>query len=220
MLSALLSISKPPRLLPHRPWAIAAVAVGLVVLSPWATGCGGDNDNQAQSNMDPAFLTPVAAAEEAGLTVYWLGASFEAGGVLFSTREADFPEGIMGVPLQGLEVDYSSGDQPGGVLELDLLSRADWDQVKDSMMNPRLPGVERRTVSVAGRDGDLLSQYAGAGPRLNALWLVLDLGDVVVVTWANSAIGSAVQGSPELSPFIKNPDLLVQVMQDLRPYPQ
>jgi hypothetical protein len=165
-------------------------------------------------------LTPVAAAEDAGLPVYWLAASFEAGDVLFSAREAKFPEGIMGVPLQGLEVRYSSGDQPGGVLELDLLSSTDWDQVKDKMMNPRLPGVERRAVSVAGRDGELLFQYAGAGPRLNALFLILDLGDVVVVAWANSVIGSADQGSPELSPFINNPDLLIQVMEDLRPYPQ
>jgi hypothetical protein len=193
---------------------IAIVAGGLLVLS--AAGC--QDEEQTGPDLDPAFLTPVAAAEEAGLTVYWLGPSFEAGGVLFSTREAAFPEGIMGVPLQSLEVSYSSGYESGGVLELDLLSRTDWDQVKDKVMNPPLRGVTRRTVSVGGREGELLFLPLGTRP-LNILRLILDLNDVVVIATAHAG-GAVYPGGPDYDPFINNPDLLIALMEDLRPYPE
>jgi hypothetical protein len=209
-------ISKPLRSLPQRRWAIGCLTVGLVVLSPWQTGCG--TDEKTGSDMAPAFLTPVAAAEEAGLTVYWLGASFEVGDVLFSTREAKFPEGIAGVPLQGLEVVYSSQPEPAGSLDLQLLSRSDWDQVKEKVMNPPLLGVTRRTVSVGGREGELLFLPLGTRP-LNILRLVLDLGDVVVVAQTHAG-GPVYPDGPDYTPFINNPDLLIQVMEDLRPYPE
>jgi len=217
MLNVLLCISKPLRVLPHRPWAIATVTVGLVILCPCATGCCGDNDNQAQSAMDPAF-TEADAAQEAGLTVYWLGPSFEAGGVLFRISEAEFPEGFAGVPLQGLEVGYSSQPEPAGILYLQLLSRSDWDQVKEKTINPPVPGVTHRTVSVGGREGELLFLPGGSRP-LNILRLVLDLGDVVLVAQAYAG-GPVYPGGPDYNPFINNHDLLVQVMEDLRPYPQ
>jgi hypothetical protein len=209
-------ISKALLSLPQRRWAIGCLTVGLVVLSPWQTGCG--TDEKTGSDMAPAFLTPVAAAEEAGLTVYWLGASFEVGDVLFSTREAKFPEGIAGVSLQGLEVVYSSQPEPAGSLDLQLLSRSDWDQVKERVMNPPLLGVTRRTVSVGGREGELLFLPLGTRP-LNILRLVLDLGDVVVVAQTHAG-GPVYPGGPDYTPFINNPDLLIQVMEDLRPYPE
>ena len=190
---------------------------GVLVLFAALAGCEDEQENEP--GLDPAFLTPVSAARQAGLTVYWLGPSFEAGGILFSTREAKFPEGIAGVPLQGLLARYSSQPEPAGFLDLQLLSRSDWDQVMEKVMNPSLPGVTRRAVTVGGTQGELLFLPLDATP-LNILRLVLDLGDVVVVAQARSVTASAAEGGVELSPFIKDPDLLVQVMQDLRPYPQ
>ena len=209
-------ICKPLRSRAGRYGVIGALIAVLLVLSLWQAGC--QDERETGPSLDAAFLSPVAAAHEAGLTVYWLGASFEASGVLFSTREAKFPEGIAGVSLEGLVVRYSSDPELGGFLDLNLLSSSDWDQVKEKMMNPRTPGTSHRTVSVAGRDGELLLQPAGARP-LNALWLILDLGDVVLVAQSNSS-GATRPGGPDYNPFINNPDLLVQVMQDLRPYPQ
>jgi hypothetical protein len=52
---------------------------------------------------------------------------------------------------------------------------------------------------------------------VNGIVLILDLEPVVVVATAAS-VHSA--GGSEENIFIKNPDLLVQVMQDLRPYPE
>ena len=216
MPNALWCISKPLRSLPQRRWLIGCLTVGLVVLSPWQTGCG--TDEKTGSDMAPAFLTPVAAAEEAGLTIYWLGASFEAGGVLFTTREAKFPEGIAGLPVQGLLARYSSQPEPAGFLDLNLLSKSDWDQVKEKVMNPPLLGVTRRTVSVGGREGELLFLPLGTRP-LNILRLVLDIGDVVVVAQTHAG-GPVYPDGPDYNPFINNPDLLIQVMEDLRPYPE
>jgi len=96
--------------------------------------------------------------------------------------------------------------------------RSDWDQVKERAINARTPGTSQRTVSVAGRDGDLFLQAAGARP-LNALWLIVDLDDVVLVAHTNSG-GAVYPGGPDYNPFINNPDLLIQVMEDLRPYPE
>jgi hypothetical protein len=217
LFGALFCISQPLRSPAHRRAVIGALIAVLLVLSLWQAGC--QDDQQTGPDLDAAFLTPVAAAQEAGLSVYWLGPSFEAGGVLFSTREAKFPEGIAGVPLQGLLARYSSQPEAAGFLDLQLLSRSDWDQVMEKVMNPSLPGVTRRAVTVGDREGELLFLPLDTRP-LNILRLVLDLGDVVVVAQARSVTASAAAGGGELSPFIKDPDLFVQVMQDLRPYPE
>jgi hypothetical protein len=78
--------------------------------------------------------------------------------------------------------------------------------------------VTRRTVSVGGREGELLFLPLGTRP-LNILRLVLDLGDVVVVAQTHAG-GPVYPGGPDYTPFINNPDLLIQVMEDLRPYPE
>jgi len=207
---------RPPRRRAGRYGVIATLAAALVVLSAALAAC--EDGQETEPGLGAAFLTPVAAAREAGLSVYWLGPSFEAGGVLFTTSEAKFPEGIAGVPLQGLVVRYSSGPEPGGFLDLQLLSKSDWGQVKEKLVNPQAPGAGRRAVSVAGREGELFLQSAGARP-LNALSLIVDLGDVALVADTNSS-GAVRPGGPDYNPFINNPDLLIQVMQDLRPYPQ
>jgi len=194
----------------------AAVAASIVVVAGFACISRSLNDSPEEQAYG-YFLRDVATVEAMGLPVYWLGREFTVDGLGF---RGPYGGGFGGeVEGGGIYMTYLL-EGANSSLDLTVYSREAWELVKDRMMNPRLPGIERRTVSVAGRDGELLFQYAGAGPRLNALWLVLDLGDVVAVAEAHSVIGSAVQGSPELNPLIKNPDLLVQVMQDLRPYPQ
>ena len=213
LLDVLFCVSRRLCLPAHRYAAVGALTASLVV---FLAGC--EDEEQTQRNLDAAFLTPVAAAKEAGLTVYWLGPSFEAGGVLFSTREAKFPEGIAGVPLQGLVLRYSSEPELGGFLDLQLLPKSDWDQVKEKLVNPQAPGARHRAVSVAGRQGDLFLQSAGARP-LNALSLIVDLGDVALVADTNSS-GAVSPDGPDYNPLINDPDLFIQVMQDLRPYPE
>jgi hypothetical protein len=216
LLDALFCISWALRLRAHRYVAVAALTAALVILSAWLAGC--EDEQEVGPGVNQPVFTEAEAAKEAGLTVYWLGPSFEAGGVLFRISEAYFPEGFAGVPLQGLEVGYSSQPEPAGILYLQVLSRSDWDQVKEKAINARMPGTTQRAVSVAGRDGDLFLQAAGAR-SLNALWLIVDLGDVILVAHTNSGVAPAAQGEVELNPLIANPDLFIQVMQGLRPYP-
>ena len=103
-------------------------------------------------------------------------------------------------------------------LDLTVYGRDAWEPVEDRVMNPRLPGVTRQTVSVGGREGELLFLPLDTRP-LNVLRLILDFGDVVVVASAHAG-GAVYPGGPDYNPFINNPDLLIQVMEDLRPYPQ
>jgi hypothetical protein len=117
-----------------------------------------------------------------------------------------------------LEDEVSAGDGPSTVLEITIYSPAAWEGVERRVLTPETPGASHRSVSVLGKQAELYSAPGGTRP-LNALWLVLDLGDVIVLAQANSG-GPITPGGPDYSPFINNPDLLVQVMQDLRPYPQ
>jgi hypothetical protein len=193
----------------------------LASLAAMAASCGTPRggEHQTAANLAPRFLTPVTAAQEAAVAVYWLGPDFEVDGAMFTTSQAQFPEGTAGMPVQGLEMHYSSGDEPAGTVELDLLPPTEWVVVEDKVRNPRVPGMARQTVTVAGQQAELLLLPGGAR-ALNALWLILDLGDVVVVAQTNSG-GAIYPGGPDYNPFINNPDLLVQVLNDnLRPYPE
>ena len=180
----------------------------------WA-GC----DDKSEDGYD-YFLRDAAAMEDMGLPVYWLGREFDGGGLTFQG-----PYGLaFGGEVEGggMFMRYISwlGGTPGeGLntgLEITEYSTDAWDLVKDRMMNPPVPGVTRETVTVGGRKGDLLFLPLDTTP-LNILRLVLDLDGVVVVAQARAG-GPTSPGGPDYSPFINNPDLFVQVMQDLRPY--
>ena len=83
---------------------------------------------------------------------------------------------------------------------------------------PSRYGVTRRTVDVNGREAQLIAVPSG-NRRVNGLSLILDVDSVVVVAQAASVLSG--YGASELNIFIKNPDLLVQVIdENLRPYPE
>jgi len=107
-------------------------------------------------------------------------------------------------------------------LDLTVYSINAWSLAKERVENPKIPGeprpVTRRTVSVGTREAELVSLPLGTR-EVNQLWLILDMEDAVAVAVAGSG-GPVYPGGPDYNPFINNPDLLVQVMEDLRPYPQ
>jgi len=194
---------------------LAASVCALIVVVAGFVWISRSLNNESEGDLDRYFLRDVATVEAMGLPVYWLGREFTVDGLVFrGPYVSEFGAEVEG---GGIHMSYvlEGGNTPA---DLTVYSRDAWELVKDSMMNPRLPGVTRRGVSVQNRAGELILQSAGARP-LNALWLILDLGDVVVVAQTNSG-GAVRPGGPDYNPFINNPDLLVQVMQDLRPYPQ
>jgi hypothetical protein len=173
------------------------------------------------------FLRDVKPMQDMGLSVYWLGREFTAAGQIF---KGPYGAGFGGeVTGGGVRMSYDTWPEgtlfegPTVSLDLTVYSPAAWQIVRERMTNPHpLPTegkVTRRTVRVAGHEGQLPAVPAGTRP-INALWLILPVDDIVVV--AQAASGGPIDGrtGPDWSPFINDLDLLVQVMQGLRPYPQ
>jgi hypothetical protein len=171
------------------------------------------------------FVKDAQAMQEMGLPVYWLGREFTAGDLTFrGPYGGDFGGEVEG---GGINMDYTASlPKANEDFHLTVYSEDAWALVKESIANPKTRGVLKETVFVGGHEGQLLAVPAGTRP-LNALWLVLPLDNVVAVALA--AAGGPVTpvtgplqkpSGPDWSPFINDPDLFVQVLQNLRPYPQ
>jgi hypothetical protein len=165
------------------------------------------------------FQRDAKIMEGMGLPVYWLGREFTAGGVTYRGPYA--PEFGGEVERGGLFMGYKPSG--GTTFEITVYSPAAWESAKDRILNPRTLTTEgevmRRTVTVKGRQAELLSVPQGTRP-VGYLRLVLDLDQVVVAATAR-AFGAVSPGGPDRTVFINNPDLLVQVIdENLRPYPE
>ena len=172
------------------------------------------------------FLRDAKAMEDVGLPVYWLGREVNAGGRTFQG-----PYGLeFGGEVEGggIFVRYISwfegtpGEGASTSLDMTVYSPGAWELVESGILNPRLLPSEgeatRRTVTVSGREAKLISVPQYARP-VGELRLILDLDDVVVVAVAPS--GGQRPGGGDYNPFINNPDLLVQIIdENLRPYPE
>lgn len=165
------------------------------------------------------FQRDAKTLQEKGLPVYWLGREFTA-----TPRGLTFrgPYGVgFGGEVEGggILMEYVSGGTDPA-LEITIYSPAAWELVIDRLLNPRLLSNEgkatRQTVTVKGREAELISIPQFSRP-VGELRLIVDLDEVVVVAEAALVQGS---GGTDYGLFVKNPDLLVQVMQNLRPYPQ
>jgi len=201
--------------------AVRSALTLIIAFSVLLIGCDNSPDIPSANNPDPYFMHDVATAEAGGYPVYWLGWEFAAGDLTFY---GPYGSGTGGeVEGGGADFGYLAPVQPGNIdLQLVTYTRAAWELAKERITNPKIPGetrpVTRRSVAVKGRQADLLS-LPGLTRPVNQLWLIVDMGDAVVLARAPS-VGPATPGGPEGSPFINNPDLLVQVMKDLRPYPE
>jgi hypothetical protein len=201
---------------PALPKAIASLyaLIAIVAAIAWIS-CG--SDGQSEGDLDEYFLRDVAAVEAMGLPVYWLGTEFTVDGLVFrGPYVAEFGDEVEG----GIHMSYLL-DGGNSSLALTVYSMNAWSLAKERVENPKIPGeprpVTRRTVSVGTREAELLSLPL-ATREVNQLWLILNMEDAVAVAVAGSG-GPVYPGGPDYNPFINNPDLLIQVMEDLRPYP-
>ncbi len=195
----------------------AAPACALIAIVAGGLWVARALNDESEGDLDKYFLRDVAAVQAMGLQVYWLGTEFTVEDVVFRGPYGfEFGPEVEGA---GIEMTYvASLDRSSIDFDLDVLSRDVWNLTKEHVLNPGLPGVTRETVMVRQQEGQLISVPLGTRP-VNTLWLVLDLGDVVVLATAGAG-GAVSPGGPDYNPFINNPDLLIQVMEDLRPYPQ
>ena len=201
-------------------WSRTAFAVVLALTAAVGSACGTRSGGQTGADLDKYFRRDVATAQAAGLEVYWLGQEFTADGLVFSgSYGAEFGAEVPG----GIQLTYLAPSRAGGSshtrLDLIVRTRDAWAQAEARIREPGVPGVSRRMVAVQGREAELISIPLGTRP-LNTLWLVLDVEDAVVVG-QTLAGGRAYPGGPDYNPFINNPDVLVQVIEEnLRPYPE
>ena len=198
-------------------WLTTALLVGLMALGTVGLWTSCDLGDESEGGLDKYFLRDAKAMHEMDLPVYWLGKEFTVGGLVFrGPHGAEFG----GEVEQGIGMTYTATLEGGGGVPFNLgvQGRDAWELKKDRVLNPRLPGVTQRVVTVGGREAAMISIPSGTRP-VNTLWLVLELDEVVVVAEALAG-GPVSAGGPDYSPFINNPDLLVQVMQGLRLYPE
>jgi hypothetical protein len=165
------------------------------------------------------FQRDAKVMQDMGLPVYWLGREFTAGGLTYRGPHA--PEFGGNVEDGRLFMGYKPSS--GTSLDITVYSPAAWQSAKDGILNPRTLTTEgkvtRRTVTVKGRQADLISVPSDSRP-VNAISLIVELDPVVVAATAWS-LGPVSPGGPDRTVFINNPDLLVQVIDDnLRPYPE
>lgn len=199
-----------------RKLSISVLALAALLLTQSCVGLGGGDASEEE--FYGYFLRDAKAMESMGLPVYWLGREFKVEGLMFrGPHGAEFGADVE--EAGGLQLTYVAELDGGNVpFQLIVRSRAAWAQAEQRVRDPGVPGVTRRVVAVGDRQGELISIPSGTRP-VNTLWLVLDLGDVVVLGQALAG-GPVYPGGPDYNPFTNDPDLLVQVMQDLRPYPQ
>ena len=177
-----------------------------------------DSGEWADERFYGFFQRDAKIMEGMGLPVYWLGREFTAGGLTYRGPYA--PEFGGDVEDGYLWMGYEPSS--GTTFEITVYSPAAWQSAKDRILNPQTLTTEgkvtQRVVTVKGRQAELISVPSGTRP-VGYLRLVLDL-DQVVVTATARALGPVSPGGPDRTVFINNPDLLVEVMQDLRPYPE
>ena len=202
----------------------ATAALSALLLTFMAVGCIPlpESNKSRDPLSNPKFLIPIAEAQEAGVKVYWLGEQFQAGSLTFRVGGAN--EFIDRSEGPGLEFSYS-GDTGRGHVSFRLESYS----AQGVGTTPPLGGAavlrERalaargttlQSVRVGNWDGDLFSIPSATRP-VNHLWLFVDLGDTIVVGQAGSG-GPGIPGE-DANPLIQA-DLLIDLMAQLRPYPE
>ncbi len=147
-------------------------------------------------------------AQDAGVTVYWLGEKFQAGGIEYKiageTQLIDRTGTIPGVKL------FYRGPARGGSVVVDFDSYAsssgEPDAWKESLQD--LPGASEQDATVAGYDGDVFLVPLDNRP-VNQVWLFVDVQDSVLVATAFSG-SNGIPGEDD-NPLL-DPDLLVETV--------
>jgi hypothetical protein len=183
-----------------------------------AFGCGLSGLTESEGPLNrPELLTPVAVAQEAGVTLYWLGEQFEVGSLLFQIAGgAELINRSGNGP--GLEFEYSAAFKEGSVgLNLGVFSEqsGEADALREAVLE--VTHASFRDARVGSWEGELHFLPAGTRP-VNQLLLFVDVGETII-------LGRALSGSSGIPGEDSNPliqaDLLIEVMAEhLRPYPE
>ena len=187
----------------------------LVSLTLLAAACGsGTHEGPGEPVLPPEFMTPVAAAQKAGLPIYWVGPQFEMEGRTSRIIGADWEEaeGVSSVRIE-YEVEHESDSEDRGTLDLTLITYGpeSWEMAKTGE-TPKTEGVTRRSVTVAGWSAELFS--IPVGQWTNRV-VIVSAPDAIIVAPANTTIA---KGQRQVNLLVDS-DRLLTVLENLRPYP-
>jgi hypothetical protein len=184
----------------------------LVAMAVFLSACGsaGVRDDQNGSTLPAEFTIPVAAAQEAGLTVYWLGEQFEVDGLTFSVTGASF-ETPEEAPLLQIfcQADFEGGGTIG--LTLAISPVGGYDEGIDRVLS-RPGDVSQESTTVRGWRAEVFG--IPVGRWVNRL-VIVEAPGAVILARANATIGNFRQVNP-----LNDPNRLLAVMESLRPYPE
>jgi hypothetical protein len=185
--------------------------LGCLALAAAACGSPPARDGADQPSLPPEFTTPVAAAQQAGLPVYWLGPQFDVEGLTSRVIGAESKVADQGPSMR---VEYEANSQDRGALDLTLTTYGvdAWQQAK-TRVTPRTEGVIRQSVTVAGWPAELFS--IPVGQWTNRV-VIVDASEAVIVASANTTIA---RGQRQVN-LLVDPSSLLSVLQNLRPYPE
>jgi hypothetical protein len=191
----------------HRlPAALAALSIASAVLMT-ASACTAARSQDRYAN----FQTAVAHAPQDGYTPYWLGGSFQARGLTFVGPITD--DVYYEVDGGGVSMDYAAAVLENGAVSVHL---TDYTAAAWAKAAVRIPNTGRG-VRVAGFPATVGEETDGTGSVIGT-WVIIDAGGTTVMALVNSGINPT-PGGPELNPLIDETTLL-NVLQNLRPYPQ
>ncbi|MEX2245693.1 MAG: hypothetical protein WEC75_03310 [Dehalococcoidia bacterium] len=195
---------------------LASLAAGAFLAG--ACGAVGLDITTVQLDRD-AYLTPIAEAQANGLAAYWLGESFDAGNQTYSYIAAEYPEGLGGVRVRGIELGYYTQDGAEWGLTLKTIPIGEWASVEEAVREPPgSPGPSAaEQLALSGTSADLLI-YSSPTRPVSGYVLVIETEQSAVVVTVPSG-GSATPGGPDANPLIDY-DTFLAVMEELRPYPE
>jgi hypothetical protein len=156
------------------------------------------------------FKTVVASAPRDGYTPYWLGREFTANSLMFRGPYVDDFTDVLG---GGAQFHYDATVPGVGPVDLMILVFSERAWVQSPLNRPPTPGA-RQTAVVVGTHAGQLTTFPGPAGMPEGLLLELRLDTTTVL-----AIVPASFPLPNPNPLIDEQTFL-DVMQNLRPYPQ
>lgn len=200
----------------------ANIAVFFLGLAVATAACGGGLPTEEGVKRELYGNFETAVASDRNYDVYWLGRSFEAGGLTYEGPEANARAGSEGLgagiglnDADALQMSYLPACNSCQGLDITLYSR----QAKGRFEWSPLPGREKKTVYVNGQEAVLWTRYDSPG-KVSSQRLVVDYGKTVVTVVTGSALPTIVSTpQPEPNPLMDEATFLA-AMQNLRPYPQ
>jgi hypothetical protein len=193
------------------PYATLCLVVLLAATHAACTSPGTSSDDEGFENFKEA------AASDRNYDMYWLGRSFQAGGLVFEGPEVDGIAGIGDVEGGGLSMSYTAATGTCcGSLRMVLYSPSAWEHILRLRARTRPPLADVGVVVVGRRIAELRSTFGPPG-QLHGQILTVDTGSTVVEV-ITSRVEPLAAGDPQPNPLLDRETFLA-VMENLRAYP-